>query len=432
MMKRRGFTLIELLVVIAIIAVLIALLLPAVQQAREAARRSQCKNNLKQFGLALHNYHDNYKNFCPLSGGTNTGGNARTNTGSLSGVAMLLPFIEMGPLWETIVSNNVNNGIQQGGSPCLSSNTAAAPGIDGPFFPAGSTWAPKGFHAPGAIEVFECPSSTKSPSTPVQRSYCFNMGDRMGVNNPGTNAPATSAMLVWTQQSTSTTGSGTGVPFLNLLTSMPAPQQEMRGPFTIGRSFGVKDILDGTSNTIAMAERDLGNPGNTGDILGRIQNANAAAGPNLCQAGVVQGLYTTAGNRVATSVNNPMPSERWACGHPYHNAVMIAAAPNSGSCMTAANPAALNWPTLQSNGNVWITASSRHTGGVHVLMADGAVRFVNENINNASQNPPCNVSGIGSNIGQTAVTSYYCNGQSPFGVWGALGTMGSGETVGDF
>ena len=105
MSKKRGFTLIELLVVIAIIAILIALLLPAVQQAREAARRSQCKNNLKQWGLALHNYHDTFLAFCPLSGGTGaTPTTAATNTNQerLSGRAMLLPFLELDPLWQQI------------------------------------------------------------------------------------------------------------------------------------------------------------------------------------------------------------------------------------------------------------------------------------------------------------------------------------------
>src|SRR6266404_2334012 len=91
---RRAFTLIELLVVIAIIAVLIALLLPAVQQAREAARRSQCKNNLKQYGLALANYHDVYNQFA--NGGQNWPAPA------LGCQAPILPYIDQAPLFNQI------------------------------------------------------------------------------------------------------------------------------------------------------------------------------------------------------------------------------------------------------------------------------------------------------------------------------------------
>src|SRR2546425_5598624 len=89
----RGFTLIELLVVIAIIAVLVSLLLPAVQQAREAARRSQCKNNLKQFGLAMHNYLSSYSVF-PLCGSS--------TVNAMSVHAFLLPNLDQGPLYNQI------------------------------------------------------------------------------------------------------------------------------------------------------------------------------------------------------------------------------------------------------------------------------------------------------------------------------------------
>src|SRR5262249_6699496 len=103
--RKTGFTLIELLVVIAIIAVLVALLLPAVQQAREAARRSQCKNNLKQLGLALHNYHEQYKVFCNSRGGPNDGSGRQ---GDESGMVQLLPFIDQAPLYQQIPSTVPN------------------------------------------------------------------------------------------------------------------------------------------------------------------------------------------------------------------------------------------------------------------------------------------------------------------------------------
>lgn len=108
--KHKGFTLIELLVVIAIIAVLIALLLPAVQQAREAARRSQCKNNMKQLGLALHNYHDVYNKF-PM------GGLALGSGGSFSPQARLLPYIDGANL-----SNLIDFSLTYGAQPHVSRN----------------------------------------------------------------------------------------------------------------------------------------------------------------------------------------------------------------------------------------------------------------------------------------------------------------------
>ncbi len=102
--KRTGFTLIELLVVIAIIAILIALLLPAVQQAREAARRSTCKNNLKQIGLALHNYHDTHRSFPPSYVDNYPAGTPFLNN-DLGWGTFILPYMDQGPLYNNISSS---------------------------------------------------------------------------------------------------------------------------------------------------------------------------------------------------------------------------------------------------------------------------------------------------------------------------------------
>ena len=118
-MKRRGFTLIELLVVIAIIGVLIALLLPAIQQAREAARRTQCKTNLQQIGKAIHNYHDAHKCIVPamIGGGPLFAGTGWCTANSMKGLALLLPFLEETQLYDTINFEQFA-GASGGGTQC--------------------------------------------------------------------------------------------------------------------------------------------------------------------------------------------------------------------------------------------------------------------------------------------------------------------------
>src|SRR5690606_26614187 len=200
-LSRRGFTLIELLVVIAIIAVLIALLLPAVQQAREAARRTQCKNNLKQLGLALHNYHDTFGSL-PFGGGGDLGtGTARRQSGFIG----MLPYLEQGPLYEQ---------------------------ISGPFTDGTNTWLPfgavpwDGDYTPwqAKIPMLLCPSDadTTEGGALGKTNYMFSRGDSPWDHNN------------WA-------GSG---------------GRGMRGMFSGNykvKRFG--DITDGLSNTIGMSER---------------------------------------------------------------------------------------------------------------------------------------------------------------------------------
>jgi len=187
---RRGFTLIELLVVIAIIAILIALLLPAVQQAREAARRTSCKNNLKQIGLALHNYHDSYKCFPPSLCLTFNG----SAWGEWGAQARLLPYMD-----QSTLQNLIDFSLPY-------SSPQNLPAIS--------------FRVP----VYLCPSEvndrTSFPHGPSEPQYPINYGANMGT---------------W-------------------MVYNPAGNRGGNGAFAPNTKIAMRDFMDGSSNTLAFSE----------------------------------------------------------------------------------------------------------------------------------------------------------------------------------
>lgn len=322
--RRFGFTLVELLVVIAIIGILIALLLPAVQAAREAARRSQCSNNLKQFGLALHNYHDIQKTLPPRQGGPDWSGNGAPPRHAAY-VAML-PYMEQQPRYQQIMSSK--NHVWH--------NSATSGYV-------------------GVISTFTCPSDglltpviTDRPALYSPINYGLCMGDNYNLS-----------------------------------------EQNVRGVFGNLSSVRFADITDGLSNTIAMGEAIIGPDGNR---LGRAVSDNTNA-PLSCKARLV-GVNYVSGSIIA---QGRCFGQRWQDGRSGYCAVNTILPPNSATCSS------------QTGGGIY-SMSSRHPGGAQVLMADGSAHFVSETIDTG-------------NLSLTAVTS----GQSPYGVWGALGSKDGGE-----
>ena len=204
---RKGFTLIELLVVIAIIAVLIALLLPAVQQAREAARRTQCRNNLHQIGLALHNYHDTHSCFPPGWVGS-TGSDAPAHAWGV----MILPFLD-----ETALYNAYN----------FSQGMANQPGA------AVGTWANRTV-VQSVLAQYCCPSDQSPPLGGCGNGACYG--------NYGYSTRSGNYVL----------NGGKG----NTSSRWSPPAGASHGAFHRNSRTRVRDIRDGTSNTFAGGEVD--------------------------------------------------------------------------------------------------------------------------------------------------------------------------------
>ena len=331
----RGFTLIELLVVIAIIAILIALLLPAVQQAREAARRTQCKNNLKQLGLALHNYHDVFSTFPPAHTRTQSASpatGALTTWRGFSAHAMMLPYIEQANLYSQL---NFNTYFDE------ASNTTARRTV---------------------IPAFQCPSSTPYPGSADRgnNSYAGCMGADGGQYG--------------------FTGSNIGM---------------RQGMFPFDVNVKMRDLIDGTSNTIAFAEHLIGDNDNSSYRAGDVVRSIAWSGTNLTKPTAAElETYGTA-CQAGTANHHSHGGREWAIGMPAQTLFNTLAPPN-WKYPTCQPCAGCGW--MDSAGA--FPARSRHVGGVQITLGDGSSRFVSENIDLAT--------------------------------WQNLGTVRGGEVLGEF
>lgn len=365
-----GFTLVELLVVIAIIGILVGLLLPAVQAAREAARRMQCTNNLKQLGLGILNYESTFAKLPNKSGGTaSLVGSAERLNGNynrLSPFVPLLAFIEQSALFNRIQAGNETTALG-----------VVAPGGPSGWFPRIDNSSASNRYFPWTVSIpaYQCPSDTIIPIATGEHgtnSYAVNMGDLI-VNVNGAS--------------------------------------QMRGPLGgTGIYKRMASITDGTSNTIVFSERAAHNTNNLNDgtfktasgselvIRYEAQQLSLQTSPSSCLAKAI-------GNKFAPgTLIKARFGILWTDGQAERIGFNTVLGPNKPACFGDGVQAA-------DSNVVVLPASSMHTGGVNVVSMDGSVRFVSNSID----------------TGNTSAINTTPSGASLYGVWGALGTLDGGE-----
>ncbi|MDR0336550.1 MAG: DUF1559 domain-containing protein [Planctomycetaceae bacterium] len=375
---KRGFTLVELLVVIAIIGVLIALLLPAVQAAREAARRMACSNNLKQIALSLHNYHDINEAFPAAQNGP---------PGNLvfSFIPPLFPFVEQDGRYSEWRANQWHP--QQAGLLPYPGNSDT-----------GSQYA----YRAGVIATFSCPSDANA----TKPSYFCGMTPNSYV---GCHGDTYYHAFYWTGYSLGRNGVG---------------YDSFRGLFGAAYEFRtLAQITDGTSNTLALSEEVVAESMQedrrikvtmygVGTVMvdwGTLAQPSGGWTPNDCLATRDSGDLKMYKSGTTTTYTNG--AHIWTGLH-QENSFRAILPPNSPSCYEDVS--------ADVTGFVMRSATSQHSGGVQTALCDGSVRFVSETIycGNLSEFP----------TGADANTPTLPSGESPHGIWGAMGSINGGES----
>ena len=374
-MKKHAFTLVELLVVIAIIGILIALLLPAVQAAREASRRMACTNKLKQLGIAIHNYHDVFESL-PNFGSSNWG-----TVSDWAPMLSLLPFIEQQARFEYIPKiqfqgwhfNPAWNGPIE-----LLICPSDANAAQGGTLPVPDTWAPGGGDA--------------YPNWMVDLNLRYDNNTRCSYNFSG--ADYTNNCLF----------NNNRAPFAS----------SGEANFSIGGSREWKSfisIIDGLSNTLFMSERIVPDTEyNIGNIVAT-NNTVPISNPGSClnyagQGHLLDEIATASWDRTSW----PFLGKHIACSRNCYNRIWTILPPNSPSCTST--PDGVN-PSI-------ISATSYHAGGVNACMGDASVRFISDTIE-------CGNSAVWT-LGNSRSDNKARTGESPYGIWGALGSINGGES----
>ncbi|WP_152054397.1 DUF1559 family PulG-like putative transporter [Tautonia marina] len=317
---RRGFTLIELLVVIAIIGVLIALLLPAVQSAREAARRAQCVNNLKQIGLAMHNYHQAVGSFPMAMTTAYSDIGVQANWGTFGALALLLPYMEQGPLYSSI---NFDWNFWQGRGN-IENRTV---------------WLTR-------VNSYECPSDGMTGEANTN-NYFGSVGTTAGVRNHA---------------------GSTGI-------------------FAQRETYGIEDIRDGTSNTVAFSEALVSTAaGSPTQTKWRDGPAPSGATPSAAYRALNAALdlpgmqqdWQACNAFFVSEINHGQRGYRWGLSNLGESLFQTLIPPNSNDYPW--NACRLDCPGCGVLHSGYYNATSNHPGGVNVGLADGSVRFVKNTV----------------------------------------------------